>query len=758
MDERSTFERAFRTVLRTELAKEAGPRAWLERWLARRSLEALIDLVFTCQARGGRISPALDEPGAQSALQTLAQAPTHPRAVRPMLVRGGLRGKALADTLEAVMRLAEIGAQAQGQLPAFLEQIGGLERPLELSGLADTLEAASDRQPGLRHLASAVRALASSAPSFDSAVVQVILPRVARQARAEKSARGELDFSDMLALMEESLYDLEGEALVANLRSRFPVALIDEFQDTDRVQWRIFRRLYLDDGADGRLFVIGDPKQAIYGFRGADVRTYLRAREEIEAAGGVRVRLTENFRSTAPLVDALDTLFDPEAPEPFFPGPIVFERVAAGRKEASALHRDGQSMPPALLIEPELGEGRATVGQAERNLADRIAHEIGLLLSPRSALVTGEASRALRPNDIFVLTRSVREARRVSGAMLQQGLPVALLAPEDVLRSEEARDVLVLLGALAQPQDDSLRLRAWATPFFAVPPATLGQLRDPPPGDPRLARLLAWKALADRRNYAKLFRSVLEESQVVERQIFLDDPRRLTNYLHLFELLEAEAARGQPPLDELRLRLSLYVEGRARPEGEGTMERLSSDRAAVQVMTMHKAKGLEAEVVFLFGGASDVPAELHTLPTPQGTALHLGREAPAEARAEADAETRRLLYVALTRARTQVYVPSFAGLELDRLGGLQAVLEPHLERARASGRGWAVAPRSAEPVPTAVSKPATTVARLLGASPPRAGPREGRDPRARPLVTSYSRLKAELGGSASRPRLDPELD
>lgn len=758
VDERSTFERAFRTVLRTELAREAEPREWLERWLEHRSLDALVELVFTCRSRGGRFRPMLDVGRAKSALHSLSQAPTHPRAVRAMMVRGGLRGRVLADVLGQVSRLAELGAEAHGDLPRFLQGLDTLTPSFSLSELAATLEGAADRQPSLQHLASAVGELALASPSFDSAVVQVILPRVARQAQAEKAARGELDFSDMLTLMEDSLYDEGSEPLVATLRSRYPVALIDEFQDTDRSQWRIFRRLFLDEGATGRLFVIGDPKQAIYGFRGAEVRTYLRARAEIEAAGGLRVRLAENYRSSPRLIQALEALFDPGAPEPFFPGPISFEPVTAGRDVPSAIRRQGQWLPPALLMTPELGEGRPTVARIELLVADRIAREVRSLLSSASELVIGDEARRLRPQEIFVLTRSVREARRVAEALSREGVPVALLAPEDVLRSHEARDVLALLGAMAQPHVESLRLRAWSTPFFEVPTSALAGLRDLDPGDPRMARLLAWKALADRRDYVRLFRAILEESQIVERQAFLDDSRKLTNYLHVFELMESEASRGHPPLDELQLRLNLYVEGRARPETEETMERLPSDRPAVQVMTMHKAKGLEAEVVFLFGGAREVPSDIHHVPTAEGMALHLGSEAPPEARAETDAEIRRLLYVALTRARTQLYVPCFDGLDVERLGGLQAVLEPHLARARDTGQGWGVArePPSEGDEPEGAPIPGPVTALLAPPRPP-SPPREGFDPRARPLVTSYSRLKAEQGGHATPRRLDPEV-
>ena len=185
-------------------------------------------------------------------------------------------------------------------MPAYLVNIEIFDKKSATSAL-DYLEEKLDpaaANPELRRLALAFRAFTSVTPSPLSALVARFVPVVAARLAASKRQAGLYDFQDMLTLVAESLAgDSErARALLTTLRGRYRHALIDEFQDTDEVQWGIFRRIFFDSPHGHVLTVIGDPKQAIYAFRGADVFTYLQARSTIEAAGGARVFLTENFR------------------------------------------------------------------------------------------------------------------------------------------------------------------------------------------------------------------------------------------------------------------------------------------------------------------------------------------------------------------------------------------------------------------------------------------------------------------------------
>lgn len=767
VDDRAAFEAAFVHTLRTELGRRPEYRPWLEAWLSRARLDRLSRLAFTCLARGGQIAPRFDPAALERAKTELRRAPTAWRAVRPLLARAGFGGPRLGEMEERLGELRDALDAEDG--PSFLSAL----KPNLVSSLEAELRLAAESQPGLRHLSSAVQQLGEAAVTLESAVLQVVLPPITRTLEAEKKRSGQLDFGDMLRQLAESLDGPGTEPLVARLRSRFPAALIDEFQDTDAIQWRIFRRLYLEPGATGRLFLIGDPKQSIYGFRGADVRIYLSARDDIEAAGGRRVALSTNHRSTKALVIALNRLLDPSAPQPFFPGPIRYDvPVEAGRTDGGALLEGGAPGPPAVLLVPALEEAPPGSGGAEKALFAAIADEAARLLdSLQVRLRTAEGiERPLAPRDLFVLVRSAREGREVAAALEARGVPAAPYKQEGLLSGAEAADIEAVLAAIADPYQRSLRLLAWRTPFFGVPAEQLDRCLELGPEDRLLGQLLAWKALADARDYPRLFASVVRDGGLVDRLGFSPKgDRALTNFLHLLELVQELAADGRPPIGELLARFVALREGRARPPGlEGDVERLASEQDAVQIMTQHKAKGLEAEVVFLCGGLRDPAGDVHPFFDGRERRLFVGREPPESALAEAEAEARRLLYVALTRARTRLYVPWFGtgpdgGPAVDGLGGSQAVLEPHIEAvasmasaaSHADSGVWEVRRAAAPPPPPSAEDIAAGVARWrLPPAPP--APAEPAPVRLGPTITSYSRMKAEEDEEPETPAVRPE--
>ena len=756
VDGKSSFERAFVDALRTELARDEEPQAWLDAWLEERSLADLLTLSRETHERGGLVSPAFDVARWRAAIREAAQAPIHARAIRPLAARGGVRGSALDRVLTLLGQVGTELRAAHASSPA--RGLGALSIDA-VDELVSRLEPAAERQPRLRHLVDALRELSSAAAPMEAAVLQVVLPRVQRRLREDKASRGELDFGDLLRVLDASLSGPGGDALAEHLCRRHPVALIDEFQDTDPVQWRIFRRIHLEPGRGGRLVVIGDPKQAIYGFRGADVSTYLSARAALVEAGGVRVALDRSFRARPTLVRALEQLFDPAAPEPFFPGEVRYEtRIAPGRTFDGGLLERGARGPAAVLLTPEIDSAPVGAGRAARLLAEAVTDEIQRLLDPDEVLLeqADGPPRPLSPRDVFVLARSAREGRLVAERLTARGISAALYKQEGLLQSDEAHEVRVLLAAVADPHRPGLAARAARTRFFAVP---LDRLADPAgasPGAAVLPRLLAWKVHADRRDYPRLLAAIWEGSGLRERLALAgDEERALTNFLHLFEILLAEAKRGQPSLDELVHRLGAFARGAAQTESEdGNVQRLASDRAAVQVMTMHKAKGLEAEVVFLFGGLADVRGKVHPYVDDRGRRLFVGPEPPEAPRRAAREEARRLAYVALTRARSRLYVPWLGATDAEGspvrgLGGLQALLEPHLARVAALyGTLWSVTRRAPRPEPPtglrAIPRapPVGLGARLRG--PADDGGRAAlRAERALPVVTSYSRMKAQ---------------
>src|SRR5208282_1906511 len=236
-----------------------------------------------------------------------------------------------------------------------------------------------------------------------------------------------------------------------------------------------------------------------------------------------------------------------------------------------------------------------------------------------------------------------------------------------LFETREAGHVLDMLRAVAEPHRRSNRYKAWATPFFNVKLRDLPGLDEVPPSHPLMARLLDWKAIADREQFAELFSAMRHGSGLAARELLLADTlRELTNYEHIFEILLERAMAERSSLAELIETLASWVDGREMPPGENPgVQRLDSERDAVQIMTVHKSKGLEADVVVLFGGyARGFPGDDVTVfHTGGARRVVFGRDAREAARAqikdEEQEEDERLLYVALTRARAKLYLALF---------------------------------------------------------------------------------------------------
>ncbi|HJL25621.1 MAG TPA: 3'-5' exonuclease, partial [Polyangiaceae bacterium LLY-WYZ-15_(1-7)] len=596
----------------------------------------------------------------------------------------------------------------------------------------------------------------------------------------------EVDFDDMLRLVHEALEGPGGEALAATLRSQYRFALVDEFQDTDELQWAIFRRLFVESRAGHVLYVIGDPKQAIYGFRNADVHTYRQARERL-MGGAAPVRLGRNFRSTARVIDAYNAVFA----EGFFQGDIRYdEPVACGDPSRRAIGPGGEDAP-AMTLWTVAGAEKPSAAELRATLGDRIAREVKALVEGEPAplrIVEKGRTRRVGYADVFVLTRNAREAEAIAEALARHGVPHAFYKQDGLFDTQEARDVLDVLRAVADPSDRSARLRAWLTPFFAVPLSSLAACRDLDPQHPLVARLFRLRQLAERHDGAGLLRALVEESGLVRRLLFLDSTgrgresasgdgeRALTNIQHVIEVLLEESG-GRRGVDELVARLEAFVEGRAEPmSGEGAVQRLESDRPAVQLLTMHKSKGLEAGVVFLAGGFTkggsgdrhepliaheDGQREAWLRPVPDEVEERVAREAREE--------DERLLYVALTRAKARLYVPylgppppgaegALAGLE--RYGPLRGPLRWLDERLAALVRGgfvdgdavtWErVEVRPPEPRDVAADRAALEALEVREA---RGGARWDalREAHAGYVLTSYTRMKSREGGYVAPP-------
>ena len=480
----------------------------------------------------------------------------------------------------------------------------------------------------------------------------------ARQRRSKTQS-----FDDLLRRTDAALTATSGSQLVETLRRGYRAALIDEFQDTDLLQWRIFRTLFAESTGGHRLRLIGDPKQAIYGFRGADVATYLAARESVPVEN--RRTLGTNWRSETGLVSAVNQIFVSH-PDPFANGRIAFDPVAAsGRADTEALADPSGGAPFELWL---LGEEDGDVGLAKERAAvqgeESVLCEVERLLGNPSVLLGG---KRVQPRDIAILVPQNYQAIAFQAVLRRRGIPSVLQSAESVFASEEAATLERFIAALEAPHSDG-RLRL----LLASPATGFGVeefLRMD--SDSAFAAKISedfsrhvkrWQA----DGFSAAFRSWLDGEGVRGRlTAWPDGERRLTNLLHLGELLQKAEQDGRTGTGLLRW-LTDQKEDGARAAEEAEM-RLESDDSAVRLVTVHKSKGLEYPIVFCAFLWRSVEPSTRRQADPlvvrrpgQPPLIDLNGYKASLHRAEADEGTLqehlRLLYVALTRAKNRCYL------------------------------------------------------------------------------------------------------
>ncbi len=618
------------------------------------------------------------------------------------------------------------------------------------------------------------RSGAALAPTGDGAgprLVEQMLDEVIARADRDKRRGGQIDFQDMLRLTAAALTGDGGDALARRLAARFPWALIDEFQDTDPLQWQIIDRVWGRAPARG-LTVVGDPKQAIYSFRGGDVHTYLTARDQLRERGATTIDLDVCQRATTAMVAAVNHLI--LRPATMFSGGIRYDRPVTATGAVELAWDDGSAVKPLAL----LPVGFQGADETRRAVADAVADEVArLMVAPGRHLIgtLRGVRRRLRPGDVLVLTRTNGESLAVAAAIRARGVACALAQAEYLFSTVEARDVLDLLEAIARPRDRSARLRAWMTDFFAVDPDDLARAQDLGDDHPLCARLHDWRALAVRLDYPRLFAAIMADSQIAERALATGrGERAVTNLAHVLEHLHAEVERSRCELPELVARLRAWIRDAesGRPD-DSDVQRQETDRDAVQVMTMHRAKGLEAWVVFVAAyqkGGGNRPTKLyHDDESRRRIQVRVGGSKDKDAtgkdskdpgaddikqRAEDDqrAEDQRLAYVALTRARGRLYLPVFEdtrkatkkprGRDGGGFTGVTRAMYDNLAALATTANGDPLVPWDTWR-PAASARAPLDVSRLELPLPPTPPPAPTAPARTGFVVTSYSRLKAQ---------------
>ena len=484
------------------------------------------------------------------------------------------------------------------------------------------------------------------------------------QLREKKRARRVIGFDDILYNAWDALCNGARPWLAAELRKRYPAALIDEFQDTDPLQCAIFMKVYDVQDAPGLLFLVGDPKQAIYSFRNADLHTYLGAKKRARKAS----TLLSNQRSVEGLIHATNALFSAN------PGGFVLDGIGhsavrlSDRKRAPFADRSESVAAPLRIWRlPAKDNGEYLSRNEAHELAVKAtAAEISRLLREGAAGRIELEGRNLRGGDIAVLVRTHRQGRWIKEALAALRVGAVELSPESIFATRDAEDLARVLGAILEPAHRPRMLAALATEFIGMSASDVESLSHDD------AALAEWTGRLDElrvtwlgRGFGVMFWRWINEGGVSRRLLArADGERRMTNLLQLGELLHQVAAEQPGPGALLRWLATQRAEAAS---GEESQVRLESDRNLVQIVTIHKAKGLEYPIVFCpfaWDGFLQVRSEPYAIEYHQdGSAVMDFRPGASDddtikqlRRKELAAERVRLAYVALTRAIHRCYL------------------------------------------------------------------------------------------------------
>ncbi|MDR2265836.1 MAG: exodeoxyribonuclease V subunit beta [Enterobacter asburiae] len=498
----------------------------------------------------------------------------------------------------------------------------------------------------------AIEALLAEPLTLNDLMITRAMAEIRETVAREKQRRGELGFDDMLSRLDTALRSENGEALAAAIRTRFPVAMIDEFQDTDPQQYRIFRRIWRQQ-PDTALLLIGDPKQAIYAFRGADIFTYMKARSEVEA----HYTLDTNWRSSPGMVESVNALFE-RMDAAFMFREIPFLPVKSAPKNAALRFEFKGELQPAMSFWLLEGEGFG-ISDYQNAMAQHCAAQIRDWLSAgvrgEALLWKGETASPVKASDITVLVRSRQEAALIRDALTILNIPSVYLSNRDsVFETLEAQELLWLLQAVLSPERESTLRSALASSMLGLNARDIDALNnDEIAWDAVVEEFVRYRERWQKRGVMAMLRELMTQRHIAENMLATPGgERRLTDILHISELLQEAGTQ----LESEHALVRWLGQQIADPNSNSSSQqmRLESDKHLVQIVTIHKSKGLEYPLVwlpFIANYRAQDQAFYHDRDSFEAVLDLSKADASVElAEAERLAEDLRLLYVALTRS------------------------------------------------------------------------------------------------------------
>ena len=487
---------------------------------------------------------------------------------------------------------------------------------------------------------------------------------IAERFESLKSASAVLDFDDLLVQLHKGLKGRKGDSLAQRIRQQYPVAMIDEFQDTDPLQFDIFKAIY-HQTENTSWIMIGDPKQAIYSFRGADIHTYISAREDSRDR---LFTLDTNYRSSASVVAAVNVLF--QKAEESERGAFLF-KTEEGSDQLPFNKVQAKGLNSPLIHQGEVLEGLRLMTYPPDDCLD--AHRYRTLMSNAAASritkLLNDADKAelvaqgqaIKPSDIAVLVRNGTEAKCIRQALQARGVASVYLSDkESIFDSREAVDLWRMLQAVMNPKSQRLMMSALASQTFCMDYEYLSELKtNERAWEQEAERFLELHLLWKKTNVAAVIRALIMRFSLPSKLAvhFPDRAERiLTNLMHLGELLQIHSAKLESEQAILRYFSNQLSDLSLR--GDDQLVRMESDAGRVQVITMHKSKGLEYPLVFIpFGvsGSKVSASKGEGISYKEGVVSRLELSGDKSVTERADLERLqediRLMYVALTRAK-----------------------------------------------------------------------------------------------------------
>lgn len=678
--------------IRQRLVTPARFKTRIQGWLSRPDLLFLPEQVLQPESRTERQGQLASDPETDLATQlsqSWSQIEVQLAEARSQWQALGVRG------LEDLINASAVSKRSYSKryLPGWIDQLANWldseeaeNPPASVSRFrSSVLQNATDTTKGeapSHALFDTLEALLSLREGLDLQLVTLGYGAVKNRFFQLMDEAGLVSADDLLRLLDQALAS-EGSksALLARqIRQLYPVAMIDEFQDTDPVQYRIFSRLYSqsDEDSDDKstisphgqeacgLVAIGDPKQAIYAFRGADIFTYIQARRRL--ASDQIYTLDTNWRSQTDLVLAVNRLFEGH-PAPFvFDDDIPFHPVkASGRRDDQPLSVDrGAGFEAIEPLQVWFDEEELDVPSARQKAVAQCAEQIAALLAGAGRL----GSKPVTSGDVAVLVRTRQQGLMVKQALAEQGVAAVMLSRDSVLTSLEARELLIWLTAVAEPSSERQVRSALATGLQGLSLSQLDALvQSESQWDAEMARMAEYHQLWIQRGIMAALMAWLNcDGRASRLATEVEGERRLTNLLHLGELLQSASGTLGGHLALVRWFGEKIQEAQEKAAEEALL-RLETDANLVSIITIHRSKGLEYPLVFLpllWSDSAELKQKKQLMyfdEKREQVVMNLAPDDDALEWGQRDeyAENMRLLYVALTRPRQGCFVWLMSG-------------------------------------------------------------------------------------------------